>query len=68
MLHVLTAQLVADERERAIQRRLQEHALRREAMVAKATLLAQTAHVHDPATHTADRPCGVCPPARATAS
>ena len=68
MLHVLTAQILADERERAIQRRLQEHALRLEAMEAKAARRAMMSGDQDAASGAADRPCAPCPPpARATA-
>lgn len=66
MLHVLTAQIVADERERVIQRRLRDQANRREAMAARVAQPATTAPAHTQASH-AERPCGACPPARATA-
>ena len=66
MLHVLTAQIVADERERAIQRRLREQAVRREAVAANAIRPAQAANVHTEAKST-ERPCGDCPPVGATA-
>jgi len=66
MLHVLTAQIVADERERVIQRRLRDQADRRQAMAARAAQPAAAIPAHIHASH-AERPCGVCPPARATA-
>jgi hypothetical protein len=66
MLHVLTAQLVADERERAIQRRLRDQSARREAMAAKAARSAQAVPAHSHESH-AERPCGACPPVRAAA-
>jgi len=67
MLHVLTAQIVADERERAIQRRLRNAALQREAMAAKAAQPNQAAAPNTHSSH-AERPCATCPPARAAAS
>ena len=60
MLHVLTAQIVAEERERAIQRRLREHAMRQEALAAKAAAAAPKVPAHDPRSHAPDRPCGAC--------
>jgi len=66
MLHVLTAQLAADERERAIQRRLREQAVRREAVAAKAARPAQTVPANAQAKGT-ERPRGDCPPVGAGA-
>jgi len=66
MLHVLTAQIVAEERERAIQRRLRDQGNRREAMAAKAVQPAPAVLAHNHTAH-AERPCGACPPARASA-
>lgn len=63
MLHVLTAQIAAEERERAIQRRLREHAVQQESMAAKAAAAAPRPAEHDPTSHAPDRPCGACKPA-----
>ena len=66
MLHVLTAQIVAEERERAIQRRLREAAVRREAATT-GRVEAPPAPRHDASLHAAGRRCGACPPAAAGA-
>jgi hypothetical protein len=69
MLQVLTAQIVASEREMAIQRRLQERANVRLALAAKAAEQATaTPTSHDPAAHAAHRPCVACQAAGATIS
>lgn len=62
MLQVLTAQMIAEDRERAIQRRLREGAVRRDAKAAVAARQAAPAAVHDPAIHTAGLRCGACRP------
>ena len=60
MLQFLNARILADERERTIQRQLREHAIRREAEVAMAaTAAGATAPEARPAT--ADRLCPDCP-------
>jgi hypothetical protein len=61
MLHVLTAQSLAEERERAIQRRLREREVWLAARAAKAAEPGRVAPA--PA---ADRSSGACPPAPAT--
>ena len=53
MLHVLTAQIVADERERAIQRRLGKRSALLEARAARA---AEPDRGQDPGTPAAGRP------------
>ena len=68
MLNVLTAQIIAEERERAIQRRLHEAALRREAMAAKAVAPAPTTSVTDPATSVSRREGDGRPPRAAADS
>lgn len=65
MLHVLTAQILAGERERAIQRDLRDLALRREAEAAtsrEATPVRDRGATAD--LRCADCPCGVPAPAR----
>jgi hypothetical protein len=63
MLHVLTAQSLAEERERAIQRRLRKREVWLEARAAKAAQPDRLAHAPAAA---ADRPSGARPPAAAT--
>ncbi len=60
MLQFLNARILADERERTIQRQLREHAIRREAEVAMA---GTTTRASAPETRsaTADRLCPDCP-------
>ena len=67
MLQVLTAQIIADERERAIHRRLKEDAVRREARLASAVGPASPVGRHGAQTHPDGRRCGACPPAAAGA-
>lgn len=62
MLQVLTAELIARERELAIQRRLREGAIRRDAAEATRAPAAVPAAQHDPAVHGAGRRCGACAP------
>ena len=65
MLHVLTAQILADERERAIQRRLRILGLRREARVARSAGAAPSTPRHDASAHPKGQRCGDCPQAAA---
>jgi hypothetical protein len=67
MLQVLTAQIVAEERERAIQRRLREGAVRREATLAATAAAVVPGVHHGPNVHSSDARCGACPPAAAGA-
>ncbi len=58
MLHVLMARTVAQEHERAIQRRLLEHAVRQAARAAEADEMAPATPSRDPAAPVAGRPAG----------
>jgi len=62
MLHVLTAQILADERELAIQRRLRENGLREEARLARAAAERAPGLARGTVEEEPNRPCIDCPP------
>jgi hypothetical protein len=64
MLHILNAQMLAAERERTIQRRLREAAVRADVLAANASAEERP---HDPGIHREGRRCGACGPAAISA-
>jgi len=66
MLLIQTAQTIATERERIIQRRLWEHTLQEEAKAASATPPTTLGTVLRRRRNAPGRPCIDCPPMQAT--